>query len=192
MLFKERFWPGIAEGSITLAFRRWKRPTVRSGGTLQSPAGLLAIDAVEAIGEGDIRDRDAQRAGFASRAELLAELGKRSGDLYRIEFQVAGPDPRIALREDASLSAEDVADIRKRLARLDAASKDGPWTADFLRLIGERPSTRAADLASRAGEADLARFKSRVRRLKDLGLTESLGVGYRISPRGQALLDRLS
>ena len=29
-------------------------------------------------------------------------------------------------------------------------------------------------------------FKIRVRRLKDLGLTESLDVGYRISPRGAA------
>ena len=35
------------------------------------------------------------------------------------------------------------------------------------------------------------RFKERVRRLKALGLTESLEVGYRLSPRGQAFLDEL-
>jgi ribosomal protein S19E (S16A) len=29
-----------------------------------------------------------------------------------------------------------------------------------------------------------------VRKLKELGLTESLEVGYRLSPRGRALLDR--
>ena len=34
------------------------------------------------------------------------------------------------------------------------------------------------------------KFKSNVRRLKALGLTESLEVGYRLSPRGQAWLDR--
>ena len=62
---------------------------------------------------------------------------------------------------------------------------------DVLRLIGESTGTRAADLAAQLGEPDLARFKSRVRRLKNLGLTESLGVGYRISPRGRALLDQL-
>jgi len=30
-----------------------------------------------------------------------------------------------------------------------------------------------------------------VRKLKELGLTESLEVGYRLSPRGRALLERL-
>jgi hypothetical protein len=30
-----------------------------------------------------------------------------------------------------------------------------------------------------------------VRKLKELGLTESLLVGYRLSPRGRALLDQL-
>jgi hypothetical protein len=30
-----------------------------------------------------------------------------------------------------------------------------------------------------------------VRKLKHLGLTESLGTGYRLSPRGEALLDSL-
>jgi hypothetical protein len=32
-------------------------------------------------------------------------------------------------------------------------------------------------------------FKRDVRKLKELGLTESLEVGYRLSPRGAALLD---
>jgi ribosomal protein S19E (S16A) len=30
-----------------------------------------------------------------------------------------------------------------------------------------------------------------VRKLKELGLTESLKIGYRLSPRGRALLDGL-
>ena len=34
-------------------------------------------------------------------------------------------------------------------------------------------------------------FKRRVRRLKELGLTESLEVGYRLSPRGEVLLAAL-
>ena len=191
MLFKERFWPGIADGSVTLAFRRWKRPTVRADGTLQSPVGLLAIDSVDTIDESAISEADARRAGFESRNDLLGELGNRQGDLYRITFHVAGPDPRIALRERDTLSNDDLADVTARLARIDAASKDGPWTADVLRLISESTGTRAADLAAQLGEPDLARFKSRVRRLKNLGLTESLGTGYRISPRGRALLDQL-
>ncbi len=43
-----------------------------------------------------------------------------------------------------------------------------------------------------AGELGRERlpFKADVRKLKRLGLTESLDVGYRLSPRGRAYLDR--
>jgi hypothetical protein len=45
---------------------------------------------------------------------------------------------------------------------------------------------RAAELAAAVGR-DRHRFKLDVRKLKELGLTESLEVGYRLSPRGRAL-----
>ena len=52
------------------------------------------------------------------------------------------------------------------------------------------PSKRAADLAASLGmEKD--RFKPRVRGLKELGLTQSLEVGYRITPRGRVVLKRI-
>jgi hypothetical protein len=35
------------------------------------------------------------------------------------------------------------------------------------------------------------RFKTNVRKLKELGLTESLEVGYRLSPRGKTGIERL-
>ena len=50
---------------------------------------------------------------------------------------------------------------------------------------------RAADLAPLLGRERLP-FKRDVRKLKELGLTESLEVGYRLSPRGRAVLDRLA
>jgi hypothetical protein len=56
-------------------------------------------------------------------------------------------------------------------------------------MIAEAPGVRAPDLAARVGE-EVPRFKRRVRRLKALGLTESLRIGYRLSPRGVAFLDR--
>ena len=59
----------------------------------------------------------------------------------------------------------------------------------MLRLIAERPAVRAGDLAESLGRERLA-FKADVRKLKALGLTESLGVGYRLSPRGEAWLER--
>jgi hypothetical protein len=191
MLFRQPLWPGLADGSITVAFRRWRRPTVRAGGTLRTPAGMLAIDRVDGIAPADITAADAARAGYPSVEAVLADL--RAGDdrrLYRIEFHHAGDDPRVALRERGDITAGDLTAIVARLDRLDAASDEGPWTRRILRLVAERPAERAADLAALVGE-DRPRFKRRVRRLKELGLTESLTVGYRLSRRGRALLDHL-
>ena len=188
MLFEQRFWPGIVDGSITIAFRRWRRPTVRSGGRLRSPAGELAIENVDVIDDTTISDNEAHLAGYESRDALMKDLSAREGTLYRIAFHLAGPDSRIALRERAELADEDVAAVRIRLERMD---RGGPWTLRTLQLIAERPATRAADLAATIGSETLP-FKARVRRLKELGLTESLEVGYRLSPRGKALLERLA
>jgi hypothetical protein len=184
MLFRLDELRRIREGEITLAFRRWRRPTVRAGGTLRTRAGVLAIDSVEPIGEEDVTDEDARRAGAPDRDTLLARL-RPEGRLHRVEFRLAGPDPRIALRERSKVSAAERAEIDARLARLDAASRHGPWTRTVLCLIAERPGTRAPDLAASLGR-ETAPFKADVRKLKELGLTESLEVGYRLSPRGRA------
>jgi hypothetical protein len=108
------------------------------------------------------------------------------GDIYRVAVRYLGADPRIDLRESAIDDAA-LAALQKRLARLDAK---GPWTTDTLRLIAENPEVRASDLAASVGR-DTASFKTDVRKLKNLGLTESLLIGYRISPRGQQYLDSL-
>jgi hypothetical protein len=190
VLFRAATLPRIADGSITLAFRRQRRPTVRAGGSLTTPVGVLAIDDVRIVTEDEITDDDARRAGYATRDVLVAELGPPSDDrqLYRVELHVAGPDPRVAERARDHLSHDDVAKLRARLARLDRASTHGPWTAEVLALIAERPAVRAGDLADALGRERLA-FKTDVRKLKALGLTESLDVGYRLSPRGRAWLE---
>lgn len=70
------------------------------------------------------------------------------------------------VEEEAGLNARDVA---------------------VLELIAEHPATLAAELAEIDGRERLA-FKRHVRRLKERGLTESLPVGYRLAPRGEAVL----
>ena len=186
MLFQKRFWPGLADGSITLAFRRWKRATVKAGGTLRSPGGLLAIEAVERCALKDITAEDAGAAGYASKRELLDALKRREGALHRVRFAPAGADPRDALRRDDALSDEDRAANDAALDRSDQSAY-APWTRAVLGWIAEEPGRRAGDLAPRLG-LPLKVFKQRVRRLKTLGLTESLKVGYRLSPRGRAYL----
>jgi hypothetical protein len=191
VLFPQRFHAGLADGSVTLAFRRWRRAAAKAGGRQRTPVGELAIDAVEPVALDDVTDADAPRAGYADLDELLAELARHpEGTLYRIELHLAGADPRIALRQQADLTDDDWHALAARLARLDRASRHGPWTATVLRLIAERPAVRAGDLAESLGR-EMAPFKVDVRKLKELGLTESLDVGYRRSPRGEAVLARL-
>ena len=64
MLLSRKHLDRIAAGEIDRAFRRWKRPTVRAGGTLRTSIGLLAIDSVEPITDADVTEEDARLAGF--------------------------------------------------------------------------------------------------------------------------------
>jgi hypothetical protein len=185
MLFNRRALDGIEAGEIDLAFRRWKRPTVKAGGTLRTGAGVLGIDAVEPIGERRIDAEQARRAGFTSKRELLESL-RPHGRLYRVRFHRIGEDPRKALRADARISRSERAELDARLDRMDHARGE-PWTREVLELIRDRPETLAAELAASLGREKLP-FKRDVRKLKELGLTESLPVGYRLSPRGRAYL----
>lgn len=188
MLFRKAQWGGVADGSITVAFRYQKRPSVKAGGTLTSAGGLLAIDTVETIELDDIDEVSARRAGYESSAAAIEDLGEGPAGrtLYRIGFHRAGDDPRVALREESILSDEDVASLVSRLDRLDRVAVD-PWTAEVLRLVADNEGVVSSELAQRIG-MDRPAFKLNMRKLKSSGLTESLSTGYRISPRGRALL----
>jgi hypothetical protein len=180
---------GIRHGIITRAYRRWRRPTVKTGGTLLTAAGQLEIRAVVPVLLDAITASDAQQAGYPSREALVADLASRpDGVLYRIDFGSLGPDPRVALRQQAPIDDAERQDLRARLLRLDARSESGAWTRRTLELIRDHPGRRAGDLCREVGQERLA-FKTNVRKLKALGLTESLEVGYRLSPRGAAVLD---
>lgn len=190
MLFKQRFLDGIGAGEVTLAFRCWRRPTVKAGGTLLTPVGLLAIESVDEISPTALSAAWANQAGFASLAELKEDLAtQRNGTLYRIRFSLAGPDPRIALRTQDQLADDEYRHLVKRLDRLDQKASTGPWTRKLLQLIEQFPESRAADLASQSG-FEKEWLKTNVRKLKNLGLTESLHPGYRLSPRGNSFLRR--
>jgi hypothetical protein len=191
VLFEQRFWEPIARGEVTVTFRRWKRRQVVAGNRYRTPGGMIEVTALDVVTVGDITEDDARAGGYPSVADLVADLrGTPDLPLYRIRFRPAGgPDPRAELAAAAALSDDDVAAIDARLARLDRASSHGPWTADTLAIIQSRPAVRAGDLADALGRERLP-FKADVRKLKGLGLTLSLEVGYRLSPRGEAYLAR--
>jgi hypothetical protein len=188
MLIKREDLEAIKAGRISLAFRRWRRPTVRAGGRLRTAIGELAIDAVDIVTESALTNVDARHAGFASRAELIAALRKhRPGVLYRIRLRFAGADPQLALRQNTNVTGDELSQIDRTLRRLDSNSSRGPWTIQMLRSIIMHPGTRAAELAASIG-AEKGWLKLNIRKLKALGLTQSLPVGYRLSPRGQVVL----
>jgi hypothetical protein len=153
---------------------------------VRSPVGVLRLEHVTVVDEGDITPADVRRTGLTL-DELRTSIAGE-GTLLRIEIRLAGDDPRIALRERLPEVAE-VKAIAARLAAIDAANP-APWTTRYLLLISEHPAVVSRTLARQA-DADVPRFKRRVRQLKELGLTESLEVGYRLSPRGRAVLEHL-
>ncbi|CAM3436141.1 hypothetical protein [Isoptericola cucumis] len=188
MLLDARTLRGITDGTVTHTYRRWAVVRVRPGSTMRTRAGVVEVTAVDLMEAAAITDDDAHAAGFRSADAARAWIARRGeGDLYRVGLRVVGEDPRVALRQDADLDDTAVAAISGRLARMDRAAPE-PWTRAYLELIDAHPGVVARELAAGIGmERDP--FKIRVRRLKELGLTESLDVGYRISPRGRTYLD---
>ncbi len=178
----------IQAGELDLAFRRWERPRVVVGTLMRTAVGLVEVTSVGPVDPADLGEDDARRAGAASPDALWAALaGRPEQPLWRVGLRFAGPDPRVALR-DTVPDADEVASIQARLDRLDRASRYGAWTREALDLIDRFPQRRAPDLAARVGRPT-AEFKTDVRELEELGLTESLDVGYRLSPRGAAVVD---
>ena len=178
----------IRDGEIDLAFRRWERPRLLVGTRMRTAVGLVEVTSVDQVD--DVTEEDADRAG-ATRADLLRLMAAREpAPIWRVGLRYAGDDPRVALRQDGDLSAEERTTLVARLDRFDRSSSYGPWTRATLAIIEANPARRAPDLAAELGR-ETAPFKRDVRKLKELGLTESLEIGYRISPRGAALLEGL-
>jgi hypothetical protein len=179
---------GIANGSITVVLRRWDTPRTRPGGTQRTVAGTIRIDDVaEYPGGYRVTAAQAHAAGYPDVKAAQKELDRRpAGHTYVIAVSYLAPDERPEMAADDRLSAADVDAITARLDRWDAAA-ESHWTRNYLEMISANTAVRAPDLAARVG-LDVPRFKRRVRQLKGLGLTISLDVGYRLSPRGRAYL----
>lgn len=221
MLLPARVAQGVRDGSITLAFRRWEQPRVKVGGTQLTPAGIVRFEAVDEVADADhLTEQDARAAGFPDLAALTAVLypappgsprtvpeagpgpgrprasrsagpraGKGGDRVFRVRLAWLGEDPRLVLRQQVPAGA-DLADLAAAVARLDAGRRTGPWTRPILEWIRDHPGVISTELAGLLGRERLA-MKADIRRLKALGLTESLRVGYRLSPRGRAYLETL-
>ncbi len=199
MQFRQADQQAIDRGELTLTFRRWRRPQARVGGRYRVGQQVIEVTSVTQIEPTDISVEDARAAGHDSADAVLEAIlrnQRKSGDasapLYRVAFRCLGTqvDPRSVLAADAEISSDELTALTERLGKMDARSKHGPWTRASLEAISAGPGRRAAELAAEQGR-ETAKFKADIRKLKALGLTISLEVGYELSPRGHVVLDAL-
>ena len=192
LLFQKRFHAGLRDGSVTLTFRRWKKPLVRPAGRYRChPIGVLEVDTLTQVTVAEITTEDARRSGFASKAELLAYMLEASPEplppdatVYRVELHYGGDGDRVETALETSLSEDARRELEKAVSKLDGSE---PWTLRTLLLIREHPRVAASKLAPHF-DLPTPEFKARVVKLKKLGLTQSFEVGYEVSPRGHAWL----
>jgi hypothetical protein len=190
MLFTAATLRGLNEGRVSCTYRRWDVVRPKVGSRFTTSAGVVEVTSISRADEQQLTEQDAAEAGFDSVADLIKWCrAKGNGDLYRIGITLAGPDPRIELRRKDNLDPADVTTLNAKLDRMDRAAEN-PWTRNTLRQIQRMPGVVSTELAAEVGQERQA-YKIRVRRLKALGLTESLDRGYRLSPRGQGYLAAL-
>jgi hypothetical protein len=191
MIFKPHQLEGIRSGTITLAFRKWKKPSVRKGSRIKTEMAVVEITDISEIALQDITEQDSINAGFNTLEDLLEALDEiNEGHIYKIKVRFYSEDPRIELREQRTLLDKDFQVLKKKLERLDSYSKEGAWTIEALKAIRDHPELRAADLAFKL-KKEKDPLKINIRKLKNLGLTISHEVGYSLSPLGEFVLERL-
>lgn len=105
LLFKKRFLEAIRSGQKTQTIRLWKRRFMRAGQRSYIPGvGHIRILSIDEVRLEDLTDADAAPDGFATAAELRAEIAQLYGDplppgyhAYRIIFQLepkhSSPEP---------------------------------------------------------------------------------------------------
>jgi hypothetical protein len=186
LLFQKRFHQGLVDGSITLTFRRWKKPHVKPGGRYRvHPIGVVMVDALSTVRDDELTDADAGACGFQSLAEMKQWLIPGKDPLFKVTLHHAGDGDRVEIATDDKLSPEALAELKTRIARLE---KKGRWVKKTMRLIAKHPRIAASQLAKKLKRETLP-FKVDVRKLKRLGLTMSFEVGYELSPRGKRYLE---
>jgi len=192
MLFKSDFHDRIRSGEIRCTVRIWQSPRVKAGGRYALGAGAVVVDKIYETSLDDITPALARRSGFASLADLLKTAKHGYGErVFVIDFHYDGKAGARPTPKTGTVSAEELAELVQRLEAMDGRSKIGAWTLATLRAIEARPGVLAAKLARSLGRPR-DEFKRDVRKLKTLGLTFSLEIGYRLTPKGEALLASLS
>jgi len=187
MLFQSRFHDPIRRGEITCTVRIWHQPRVKVGKRYALFPGSIEVERIEEIGFESLTPALARRTGFASLVDLLKVAKHGAGErVFLIDFRYVEGPPKEATSSSRVPDADERTELAQKLDAMDRRAGT-PWTRATLQAIAAHPGRRAGDLAVKLGRERLE-FKKDVRKLKALGLTISLEVGYRLSPRGAAFL----
>jgi hypothetical protein len=188
MLFQSRFHERIRSGDITCTVRIWLRPRVKIGGRYALGAGAIVVDRIREGSLDDITPSLARRCGFPSVVDALKTAKHGAGErVFIIDFHYDAKAGARAKPETGTVAVDQLLELAQKLDAMDRRSQSGAWTQATLRAIAARPAVRAASLARTLGRPR-DELKRDIRKLKNLGLTFSLETGYRLTPKGEALL----
>ena len=188
MIFRKEFLKKVKDGEVTIAFRQWKKLSISEGGKLKT-SGVILFKRIKVVTANQITKADAKKAGFLDIESLFKDLSGE-GTIYKISFVLFGPDPRIKLRETTVLGLTEKQTLLKKLKSLDNRGSIKNWIKPVLNHLKKYPGSPSKTISNDLG-LDQAQLKLNIRKLKNLGLTISLGTGYKISPRGQSILKLL-
>ena len=93
MEFSRELRADVLTGDITVSFRLWRRPQVKSGGLYRVETAQIEVDSIELVPFSSIDDADLRRSGDTDLESLrrrAAHAGPIHDDtlVYRIEFHV--------------------------------------------------------------------------------------------------------
>ena len=191
MLFKQKHLEGIKAGTVSLAFRRWKRTDLKKGSLIKTSLITVEITDIATIREAHINDIDAKKAGFISLDSLLKSLHSEEDlKIYKMHVrhykELAKPKPV----EKSSLSNTDIKNLKARLTQFDNYSRNGAWTKDLLTTLHDNPSSTSTELSLKTGKTK-EWLQLNIRKLKNLGLTVNNDPGYALTKIGNLLMEHL-
>lgn len=96
MDFSPELREDVLTGEITVSYRLWSRPRVKTGGRYAVGPGQIEVDSVELVPFAAVTAADVRRSGERDREALrrrAAHAGPIEDDtlLYRVEFHLVDP-----------------------------------------------------------------------------------------------------
>ena len=180
-------------GSRSLAARS---PSRSGGGSVARPSpgtatarrAIIEADAVDVITVGDITDADARAGGHPMWRHWWPTCAARRTSISTGSASTSWTS-RTRARARGRRGSRTTTGPRSTGAST-ASTEPAPTAPGPGRCSGSSSRCpRPCRGPGRCGRRERLPFKADVRKLKNLGLTISLGVGYELSPRGQAYLD---